>query len=165
MNSDLLDLRTFFYPLNVTVWSCILASTLMIVIGRLLVNGNEKDSILEVIWESFATYFGGNFDRGTSGRKAYSIIMFVALFCGNIVWMGYQASLTVDLSSPTIKLPFLDMQTFLGSGWKLYTFKKGYLKILVRFFSVLIIFCDSYIPTISEIQKLILLDLLKREVY
>lgn len=126
--TELMDLRTFYYPLTDIVWICMISSCLMVVIAKLILVRTETN-LIEVFWSSFAPYFGGYFDDEENGRMSHKVAIFVALFSGNIIWMGYQASLTVDLSSPTNKMPFNDLKTFLDSGWSLHTYKKGYLSI------------------------------------
>ena len=123
--SSLIDLRTFLYPLTGTVWLCIFISTLIIAVIKL--GATRKvipTSILEITWESFAANFGGSFEREGNPRFAYKILTFISLMCGNIIWMAYQASLTVDLSSPTTKLPFNNLETFAGTNWNIYTTSK-----------------------------------------
>ena len=116
------DLKTFHYPLSSMVWCCMLFTTLVTVLANLLVF-HGRINILELTWSSFASYFGGNFPIIESTYKAYKMILFTTLFFGNVVWMGYQASLTVDLSMPTNKLPFNDLESFSKSDWFLYTTK------------------------------------------
>lgn len=122
--SELLDLRTFYYPLNEMVWACMLATSAMIVLVKILCHG-FRINLLEIIWETVAANFGGHFTHQDNFKKAYKIVTFVTLFSGNFIWMAYQASLTVDLSSPSTKLPFNNLETFLDSGWNLHTLKKG----------------------------------------
>ena len=98
-----------------------LASVPIIVITKLLA---RKGTIPDVIWPSITSYFGGYFEKNMNERNSYKIITFITLFCGNFVWMCYQASLTVDLSSPTTKLPFNNLETFAQTNWKIYTTSK-----------------------------------------
>lgn len=123
--SDLIDLRTFYYPLKLTVWAGILGSVSIIIVARLIAgNGTNSTTLLDVAWESFAAFFGGWFQSDLNERNSYKILTFITLFCGNIIWMGYQASLTVDLSSPTTKIPFNNLETFAETTWKIYTTSK-----------------------------------------
>ena len=122
---DLIDLRTFNYPLKMTVWAGILGSVSIIVVARIIArNSIDSTTFLDVAWESFAPYFGGWFQRELNERNSYKILTFVTLFCGNIIWMSYQASLTVDLSSPTTKIPFSNLETFSETNWNIYTTSK-----------------------------------------
>ena len=125
--SEQLDCRTFYYPLTNIVWSCIIASTVLTVLSKLLSTKYEIN-LLDIIWTSFATNFGGHFENQNENTNALKVITFVTLFCGNIIWMGYQASLTVDLSAPSNKLPFKDIETFYDLNWNLYTIRKGYVE-------------------------------------
>ena len=121
-----IDLRTYSYPFKDLVWASVLSSTSLIIILRLITNYRDS-SVLEVIWTSFAANFGGTISENTTGRTAHKIVIFVMLFCGNWIWMGYQASLTVDLSIPDNELPFNDLESFLLTDWNLFTVDKRYL--------------------------------------
>ena len=123
-NVEQLDLRTFYHPLTGTVWACVISVSIIVAIAKLLSDKHGRNG-LKIAWASFATNFGGNFDHGGSNEITYKLVTFVALFCGNIIWMGYQASFTVELSTPIEKLPFNNLETFLHSGWNMYTFMKG----------------------------------------
>ena len=115
------DLKTFYYPLSSLVWICMISTSCLIVIAIFFISKHQRINVLELAWVSFAPYFGGYFftiDVMNSGSK---IVLFVTLFCGNIVWMGYQASLTVDLSMPSNILPFSDFDSFSNSDWFLFT--------------------------------------------
>ena len=120
---DELDFRTFLYPLTENVWTCMFFTSSLIVITKLILD-NSRTNVLETFWSSLASNFGGDFDHHNNSRNAYKVTTFVALFFGNFIWMGYQASLTVDLSSPSNKLPFNNLETFLGSSWSLHTLRK-----------------------------------------
>lgn len=110
------DLLTYYYPLSNAVWICILATSVLTILTRLITKIPEE-SFFSLFWESFALYFGGHFDTFHANRQnVYKIFAFVLLFCGNIVWMGYQASLTVDLSVSPSKLLFSDFETFLKTN-------------------------------------------------
>ena len=122
--TETMDFRTFIYPLNDFVWACMLGTSVLIIISKIL-STKIKINPLEIAWATFATYFGGHFSHQESYQNAYKITIFISLFCGNVIWMGYQASLTVDLSSPSHKLPFNSLETFLKSGWSLHTHRKG----------------------------------------
>ena len=103
-----------------------IATTSLVVISILIVS-HKKSSIIDLVWASSAVYLGGNFVGNNDNGTTSKLIMFLAFFCGNIVWMGYQASLTVDLSVPNSKLPFNSLESFLGTDLNLYTFKKRYI--------------------------------------
>ena len=123
--SSLIDLRTFVYPLTGTVWIGIFISTLIVTCIKFGATRKAiPTSIIEMTWESFAAHFGGSFQREGNTRFAYKILTFISLLCGNIIWMAYQASLTVDLSSPTTKLSFHNLQTFADTNWNIYTTSK-----------------------------------------
>ena len=119
-----IEFETFKYPLMNIVWLCIFFTILMVVITKLLVT-RGLGNMFEIIWSTFAVFFGGSFYSNQSSKLTYRIVTFLTLFFGNIVWMGYQASLTVDLSVPSHKLPFNSLETFLNTNWKLYTFDKS----------------------------------------
>ena len=105
------------------VWACVISVSTTVAVAKLLSDKHGRSG-LDIAWASFATNFGGNFSQGESNEFTYKLVTFVALFCGNIIWMGYQASFTVKLSTPIEKLPFNSFETFLHSGWNIYTFKK-----------------------------------------
>ena len=96
----------------------------MIVIAKLLAI-NEQSNVLEDVWFAFVANFGGSFDNREPKTTAYKLIVFVMFFCGNAIWMGYNASLTVDLSAPSSKLPFNNLETFSTTDWTLYTIASG----------------------------------------
>ena len=125
--SEQIDLRTYSYPFKDLVWASVLGCTTLIIILRLLTN-YRNSNLLEVIWTSFAANFGGTISENITGSTAYKVVTFVMLFCGNWVWMGYQASLTVDLSIPDKELPFNDLESFLLTDWNLFTVDKRYFK-------------------------------------
>ena len=120
-----LDFRTFQFPFQNLVWMCMIATTSLVVIS-ILIASRTKLSIVDLVWASFAVYLGGNFGDNKEEKTTSKLILFLAFFSGNIVWMGYQASLTVDLSIPNSKLPFNSLETFLETDLNLYTFKKRY---------------------------------------
>ena len=117
------DLKTFHYPLKSAVWICLFATSIMVAITKLIMS-NRKVNVFGLLWTSFATNFGGHFDTNETYRNSYKVLLFTTLFCGNIIWMGYQASLTVDLSVPINKLPFDSLETFLQTDWNIYTASK-----------------------------------------
>ena len=80
---------------------------------------DKKDNLIGILWETFVTNFGGCFDEYQTGKNSYKILIFLSLFGGNLIWMAYQASLTVDLSISEPKLPFSDLEGLLTSDWKL----------------------------------------------
>ena len=96
----------------------------MTVLAKLLTI-KDKIDIFGTLWASSAVFFGGDFDANGSQRKTHKFMIFLTLFGGNIIWMGYQASLTVELSAPSNKLPFTDLDSFLKTDWKMYTVRKG----------------------------------------
>ena len=108
------------YPLSNIVWVCILATMTMTVLAKLLTM-KDKSDIFGTVWASGAVFFGGDFNTNESQRKAFKILTLLTLFGGNIIWMGYQASLTVELSAPISKLPFTDLDSLSNTDWKLYT--------------------------------------------
>ena len=122
--SDPIDYQTFTYPLKNIVWACVAATILTTVLAKLIAIGG-RTSIFDVIWTSSAVFFGGDFNNYESGRSTYKALIFISLFCGNVIWMAYQASLTVDLSVQTNDLPFRDLEGLLQSDWKLFTTRKG----------------------------------------
>ena len=123
-NSEPIDYQTFTYPLRTIVWICVIATILTTVLAKLLAIGS-KTSMFDMIWISSAVFFGGDFNNYESGRSTYKVLLFVSLFGGNIIWMAYQASLTVELSVQTNDLPFRDLEGLLQSDWKLFTVRKG----------------------------------------
>ena len=123
-NSEPIDYQTFTYPLRTIVWICVIATILTTVLAKLLAIGS-KTSMFDMIWISSAVFFGGDFNNCESGRSTYKVLLFVSLFGGNIIWMAYQASLTVELSVQTNDLPFRDLEGLLQSDWKLFTVRKG----------------------------------------
>ena len=123
-NSEPIDYQTFTYPLRTIVWICVIATIITTVLAKLLAIGS-KTSMFDMIWISSAVFFGGDFNNYESGRSTYKVLLFVSLFGGNIIWMAYQASLTVELSVQTNDLPFRDLEGLLQSDWKLFTVRKG----------------------------------------
>ena len=83
----------------------------------------KKTNVFGIYWETFVANFGGSSDSSDM-RDSYKILTFITLFFGNVVWMGYQASLTVDLTTPIAKLPFRDIEGLIESNWKLLTHSK-----------------------------------------
>ena len=83
-----------------------------------------KSDIFGTVWASGAVFFGGDFNANESQRKSFKLLTLLSLFGGNIIWMGYQASLTVEVSVPVNKLPFTDLVSLLKTDWKLYTIGK-----------------------------------------
>ena len=120
---ETIDLKLLLHPFASIVWMCVLTTTGMIVIAKLLVV-NEKENPIGIIWETFMTNFGGNFNEYQAGKSSYKTLVFLSLFGGNIIWMAYQASLTVDLSVSEPKLPFSDLEGLLNSDWELFTIRK-----------------------------------------
>ena len=86
---------------------------------------DKKENLIGILWQTLVTNFGGSFNEHQTEKNSYKLIMFLSLFGGNLVWMGYQASLTVDLSVSEPKLPFNDLEGLLRSDWKLFTLKKS----------------------------------------
>ena len=115
--TESLDFRTFHHPLTFLVWISVITIAFLTVILKLLAS-HGKSNVLALIWPSLTIFLGANLDTNQSRKEAYKIIVFVTLFCGNFVWMQYQASLTVDLSAPIKELPFNDLETFLSSSWR-----------------------------------------------
>ena len=85
---------------------------------------NEKENLIGILWETIATNFGGNLNEYQTRKTSYKMLLFLSPFGGNLIWMVYQASLTVDLSVSEPKLPFSDLEGLLTSDWKLYTINK-----------------------------------------
>ena len=121
--TESIDLKLPTNPFTFMVWACVLTTSGMIVISKFVVLDVMQNPI-GIFWETFVVHFGGNFEGPHTTRKSYKIIIFTTLFCGNIIWMGYQASLTVDLSVAEPKLPFNSPEGLLNSDWKLYTINK-----------------------------------------
>ena len=121
--SESIDFRTFHHPLTLLVWICVIAIVLLTIILKFLASLG-KSNILTLIWPSLTIFLGVDFDTNQTRKEAYKIIVFVTLFCGNFIWMQYQASLTVDLSAPVKELPFSDLESFLSSSWHLKTISK-----------------------------------------
>ena len=117
------DMRLLFNPFTNLLWLCLLTTTVMITIAKFLIL-NRKVNSIGIFWESFAANFGGSFDDTLTKKKPYKMLLFLTLFNGNVIWMGYQASLTVDLSISEPKLPFNDLEGLLNSDWKLFTIDK-----------------------------------------
>lgn len=118
-----IDLKLLLQPFSDIVWICILATAGMTIIVKLLIL-NKKVNLIGILWDTCMANLGGNFDQYQTGRNSYKMLIFLSLFGGNLVWMGYQASLTVDLSVSEPKLPFYDFEGLLRSDWKLFTLKK-----------------------------------------
>ena len=81
-------------------------------------------NITGIMWETFVTNFGGSLDEYETRKYSYKMLIFLSLFGANIIWMAYQASLTVDLSVSEPKLPFSDLEGLLNSDWELFTIRK-----------------------------------------
>ena len=124
--SESIDLTTLTQPFTNMVWTCVLATSIMIVLVKLLV-WNKNANIIAMIWTIFVSNFGGSFDDHQAKRKSYHLVVFLTLLCGNFIWMGYQASLTVDLSVSEPKLPFNDLERLLHTNWKIFTINKKYI--------------------------------------
>jgi len=63
------------------------------------------------LWMVFAAYFGGApLEDVKKDRLALRIIVVSILFTGNIVFQMYRASITSELATWSIKLPFSDLQ-------------------------------------------------------
>ena len=86
-NVEQLDLRTFYYPLSGMVWACVISVSIMVAVAKLLSDKYERSG-LDIAWASFATNFGGAFDQGEFNEFTYKLVAFIALFCGNIIWMA-----------------------------------------------------------------------------
>ena len=95
----------------------------MIVITNSLIM-DKRINLIPILWETLMTNFGGNLTEYETRKSSYKMIMFVTLLGGIVIWMGYQASLTVDLSVSEPKLPFNDLEGLLNSDWNLFTINK-----------------------------------------
>ena len=116
-------MKLLFNPFTNLVWLCLLTTTVMITLLKFLVLNRKVDSI-GIFWESFAVNFGGSFDDSQTKKKSYKMMLFLTLLNGNVIWMCYQASLTVDLSISEPKLPFNNLEGLLNSDWNLFTVDK-----------------------------------------
>ncbi len=65
------------------------------------------------LWLAFSVNFGGN-QNSAKLKKIPSnrIILFFCLLGGTIIWIGYRASITSDLSVIKIVYPFNDLESF-----------------------------------------------------
>ncbi len=53
------------------------------------------------------------------------VLLFSIFFVSNIVWMSYRASLTSELSSKQLKMPFITLEELMESNYRLWYRIKG----------------------------------------
>jgi hypothetical protein len=52
-------------------------------------------------------------------------VIFTSLLAGTVAWIGYQASLTSELSVAKEKLPFNDLESLSNTDYRLTTYQAG----------------------------------------
>lgn len=109
-------------PFTDFVWLGIIVTTTIIAFAKIFTA--KSKNVIGTFWATFVANFGGYFEGNLSQMKAFKFIVFLTLFWGNVIWMAYQASLTVELTNSEQKIPFRDMNEFLYSDWKLFTIGK-----------------------------------------
>jgi hypothetical protein len=57
--------------------------------------------------------------------QSYRFVIFTSLLAGTVVWIGYRASLTSELSAAKKKLPFNDLESLLNTEYRLTTHEAG----------------------------------------
>ena len=70
-------------------------------------------SIMNKIWASFIPNFGGSpFESKTDHITSYKTALFTFILDGLVLWVSYQSFLYTELSTPLLKAPFHDLESF-----------------------------------------------------
>ncbi len=69
-------------------------------------------------WMTFSANFGGK-PKNPLPKKVASnrVILFTCLIVGTVIWIGYRASLTSELSVTEISYPFNSPESILGTDY------------------------------------------------
>lgn len=83
---------------------------------------SESDCLMDYLtyfWMAFRANFGGN-PTGLRPKRTFGdkMALFICLLVGSIIWMGYRASLTSELSISKKRLPFHDLNGLLKSNYR-----------------------------------------------
>ncbi len=79
---------------------------------------------LHDVWISFASNFAVDMsmdehsDRNDSRLSPVRILLLSVFFTGNVIFMGYRASLTSNLSVRSLRLPFTDLHSLLDTDFR-----------------------------------------------
>ena len=119
----------YLNPLSTDLWTTIVFVAIFIAI---ILSGIEKymslcsmesspilffSNLLGNFWIALKANVGGK-PSSVHKNKTYQIIVFNCLLTGSLVWMGYRASLTSELSNIILKFPFNSLETLLTSDYK-----------------------------------------------
>ncbi len=74
---------------------------------------NSIQSYLGYLWITLIANFGGAPESKMSLQNGGRILVFTCLIVGNVVWIGYRASITSELSNTKVEYPFQDLDTLL----------------------------------------------------
>ena len=127
----------FVRPFAMDVWRILLVNALVFLVAVKAVEtaydlGRRKGStveprkchgtVVELVfnyWFLFCSNFGKAVGSTRHGGKApVRILLFSAMFVGNIIWMSYRASLTSELSNRAERLPFESLEELLVSDYQ-----------------------------------------------
>ena len=125
---------SFLLPFSNILWLALLMNSLVAVLFmktlQKLLHGtrNRERNLLQIsgelisnYWVMCCTYLGrkpATFPTDKEGSNVFKVITFVVLFCGNVIFMAYRASLTSELSTRRAKLPFHNLQGFQDSDYR-----------------------------------------------
>ena len=132
-SAEELSWMTFLKPLANHLWLTLLASAFLVCIFiqmfSAILGSRRRDGPWDYIGNSLETYLvlicayfakkavkfpGGHHER----TDMFKVILLSTLFWGNVVFMAYRASLTSELSARRSKLPFTNLEEFLGSNYR-----------------------------------------------
>ena len=131
--SEEMSWTTFLLPFSDMLWLALFVNALFIAcfmrtFHHFLQRKRESkaciSSVMEAIsnyWMVFCSYLGRkptSFPTDRDGRKFFQLVTFVVLFCGNIIFMAYRASLTSELSTRKSKLPFTSLEELHDSDYR-----------------------------------------------
>ena len=72
---------------------------------------------LKNLWIAGKSNFGGK-PAKIGGNNSHQMMVFVCLLSGSVIWIGYRASITSELSITVNKLPFNDLESLTESGYR-----------------------------------------------
>ena len=131
-SSEELSWTTFSLPFSKMLWIALIINALLLLIFmkvfQWLIHRDKTKKLTVLIadavsnyWMILCSYLGRkptSFPTDRRGSSFFQVVTFVVLFCGNVIFMAYRASLTSELSSVRPKLPFTSLEELYQTDYK-----------------------------------------------
>ena len=112
-------------PLSYNLWIVVIFVAILMAFVFTLNETYFKDKHQEFImfhyltnlWVAAKSNFGGK-PGSFYKRNSYQLMLFVCLLTGSVIWIGYRASITSELSVSKKELPFHDLESLSQSDYK-----------------------------------------------